>query len=411
MLPNSFVLLRLNEDHIHDHPYVLKGANDCFGGDGRAAAEPEDEEGGRLKEDSPSLGRNMLKEAPRGLHLMEDTPQEEALGEVGEDELDLKGQDKLQVRKIQEVLKGETKDPPRSIVEMDTVEEGDAAPLGVKEKEDLPQKKAMGEVDEDEKHLEWETGVEVVHDEENGKPGQDGGEICPTRMFCGRLYDFRCIYCKVLPREGRVSRSELYRHYAVKHFSQELRSEYGDLVLCPICGMKKKSSMCYFLSHLGQVHDKVENYLPEEAKIPRDLLQPRGKHVSMRTSGVVGSKANKKTGVFPAIPESCSRFELFQGKREEEFVGRENLGADIVDGFIIEDVMVVEEAEEFGHPHTDENLKCAICEEMFSRGVLNQAVKHMEELHGVRGLRPQLNISLSRLISAGYLLRPDHTSD
>ena len=116
MLPNSFVLLRLNEDHIRDHPYVLKGANDCFGGDGRA--EPEDEEGGRLKEDSPSLGRNMLKEAPRGLHLMEDTPQEEALGEVGEDEMDLKGQDKLQVRKIQEVLKGETKDPPRSIVEM-----------------------------------------------------------------------------------------------------------------------------------------------------------------------------------------------------------------------------------------------------------------------------------------------------
>ena len=388
---------------------MLKGAIDCFGGDGRA--EPEDEKSGSLKEDSPSLGQNMQKEAHLGLHLMEDTPQEGALGEVGEDEMDLKGQDKLQVRKIQEVLKGETKDPPRSIVEMDTVEEGDAAPLGVKEKEDLPQKKAMGEVDEDEKHLEWETGVEVVNDEENGKPGQDGGEICPTRMFCGRLYDFRCIYCKVLPREGRVSRSELYRHYAVKHFSQELRSEYGELVLCPICGMKKKSSMCYFLSHLGQVHDKVENYLPEEAKIPRDLLQPRGKHVSMRTSGVVGSKANKKTGVFPAIPESCSRFELSQRKREEEFVGREKLGADIVDGFIIEEVMVVEEAEELGHPHSDENLKCAICEEMFSKGVLNQAVKHMEELHGVRGLGLQLNISLSRLISAGYLLRPDHTSD
>ena len=410
MLPNSFVLLRLNEDHIHDHPYVLKGANDCFGGDGRAAAEPEDEEGGRLKEDSLSLGRNMLKEAPRGLHLMEDTPQEEALGEVGEDEIDLKGQEKLQVRKVQAVLKEETKDPLRSVLEMDTVGEGDAAPLGMKEKEDLPRKEALVEVDEDEKHLEWETGVEVVNDEENDKRGWDGGDICPTKMFCGRLYDFRCIYCKVLPREGVVSRSELYRHYAVKHFREHLRSEYGDLARCPICGMKKKW-LFYLLSHLGQVHDKVENYLPEEAKIPRDFMQPQGKHASMKTSKVVvGSKANKKTGVFPAIPESCSRFELSQGKHEE-FVGKEKLGADIMDGFVIEEVMVVEEAEELGHPHSDENLKCAICEEMFSKGVLNQAVKHMEELHGVRGLGLQLNISLSRLISAGYLLRPEHTSD
>ena len=132
---------------------------------------------------------------------------------------------------------------------------------------------------------------------------------------------------------------------------------------------------------------------------------------SMKTSGVVGSKENKKSGVFPAIPESCSRFESSQGKREEEFVGKEKLGLDFVDGFIIEEVMVVEEAEEFGHSYSDENLKCAICEEMFSRGVLNQAVKHLMELHGVRGLGLQLNISLSRLIAAGYLLRPDHTSD
>merc|ERR1719305_663410 len=109
----------------------------------------------------------------------------------------------------------------------------------------------------------------------------------------------------------------------------------------------KKKWLFYLLSHLGQVHDKVENYLPEEAKIPRDFLQPWGKHASMKTSGVVSSKANKKTGVFPAIPESCSSFELSQRKHEEEFVGKEKLSSEFVDGFIIEEVMVVEEAEEF----------------------------------------------------------------
>ena len=129
----------------------------------------------------------------------------------------------------------------------------------------------------------------------------------------------------------------------------------------------------------------------------------------MKTSGVVGSKAYKKTRVFPAIPESYSGVELSQRKHEEvEFVGKEKIRSEIVDGFIIEEVLVMEEAEEFGHPHSDENLKCAICDEMFSRGVLNQAVKHLVELHGVRGRGLQLNLSLFRLVSAGYLLRP-HT--
>ena len=207
----------------------------------------------------------------------------------------------------------------------------------------------------------------------------------------------------MLPREGRVSRSELYRHYADKHFGVELKSEYGDLTVCPICGIEKKT-WCDLRKHLGQVHDKVENYLPEEAKIPRDLQQPWGKPAGLKTSGVVSSKATKTTGAFPEIPESFSGLKP-QGKcKEVEFAEKKKLTPDIVGGFIIEEVMVVEEAEKFGHPHSDENLKCAICDEMFLRGFLNQAVKHLEELHGVRGLGLQLNLALSRLISAGFLL-------
>merc|ERR1719341_2909026 len=85
----------LSEDQIHDHPYALKGANDCSDGD--RSVEPEGEEDGNTKEDSPSMGQNKLKEVALRLHLREDAPQEEALGEVDKDEMDFKGQDKLQV--------------------------------------------------------------------------------------------------------------------------------------------------------------------------------------------------------------------------------------------------------------------------------------------------------------------------
>ena len=234
-------------------------------------------------------------------------------------------------------------------------------------------------------------------------------DVCPTRMYRGQQYDFRCIYCKVLPREGRVSRSELYRHYAVKHFGEQLKSEYGNLTVCPICGIEIKIWNQMKL-HVGQVHDKVEKYLPEEAKIPRGMQQPWGKHASMKTSGVVGCKATKKNVTFPSVPESsCYNIES-QGKNAVESDEEKRLSPDIVDGFTIEEVMVVEEEEALGHPHSYESLKCAICEEKYSKSELNQAVKHLEELHGVRGLGLQLNLGLSRLISAGYLLRPAHTA-
>ena len=60
----------MSEDQIHDHPYALKGANDCSDGD--RSVEPEGEEDGNRKEDSPSMGQNKLKEVALRLHLRED---------------------------------------------------------------------------------------------------------------------------------------------------------------------------------------------------------------------------------------------------------------------------------------------------------------------------------------------------
>ena len=85
--------------------------------------------------------------------------------------------------------------------------------------------------------------------------GEDG--TCPTKVIMGKLYDFRCYFCKILPRVGMANRSELYRHYSVMHYTAELKAEFGTKGKCPLCHKDQKQGS--FVSHMGQVHDEVRN--------------------------------------------------------------------------------------------------------------------------------------------------------
>ena len=44
-----------------------------------------------------------------------------------------------------------------------------------------------------------------------GLAEQEDG-CCPLKEIKGVLYDFRCIFCRKLPRVGSANRSELYRY-------------------------------------------------------------------------------------------------------------------------------------------------------------------------------------------------------
>ena len=113
-------------------------------------------------------------------------------------------------------------------------------------------------------------GSKVVQDQHRQMDG-----ICPLKIVNGAVYDFRCYICKVLPRVGSANRSELYRHYSLHHYSNELAQEFGTkLKSCPKCQGElsgKKSGSRVYSSHLGQVHNEVEKYLPQHAKIPHTV--------------------------------------------------------------------------------------------------------------------------------------------
>ena len=112
-------------------------------------------------------------------------------------------------------------------------------------------------------------GSKVVEDQHRQIDG-----ICPLREINGQGYDFRCYICKVLPRVGSANRSELYRHYTLHHYTSELRQEFGtQLKFCPRCNgelncKKGGKSGKLYISHLGQVHNEVEKYIPHQYRIP-----------------------------------------------------------------------------------------------------------------------------------------------
>ena len=79
---------------------------------------------------------------------------------------------------------------------------------------------------------------------------------------------FMCYICKIFPRDDSRNKSELYRHYSIKHFSKQLKKylpEKGKAP-CSLCPDGKLiNSQAY--SHVGQTHGKVEEFLPEEHHI------------------------------------------------------------------------------------------------------------------------------------------------
>jgi len=89
----------------------------------------------------------------------------------------------------------------------------------------------------------------------------------PIKLVRGIPYNYSCIYCSIIPRPKSICRSELYRHYANCHFANQLREQFGKMgQFCGDCKRDIKTSN--WVTHMGQVHCKVELFLPAEARLP-----------------------------------------------------------------------------------------------------------------------------------------------
>ena len=88
---------------------------------------------------------------------------------------------------------------------------------------------------------------------------------------------FMCQICLIFPRPDSINKSELYRHYSLKHYAEEIKRDYlqpHESSPCPYCPDDKKKILKkggFDISHMGQTHLLVENYLQESWKISDEV--------------------------------------------------------------------------------------------------------------------------------------------
>ena len=76
---------------------------------------------------------------------------------------------------------------------------------------------------------------------------------------------FECHICN----SQQVSRTNLYSHYALGHFREEMKGAVGESGKdCHHCG-KTFSTQDQLICHMGSTHNKVEDYLPQNYHIPK----------------------------------------------------------------------------------------------------------------------------------------------
>lgn len=245
----------------------------------------------------------------------------------------------------------------------------------------------------------FNTPMSSTRDEEDG--------CCPFKFFNGELFDLRCIFCRVLYRVGFANKSELYRHYSVCHFVTDLRREFGYQTECPVCQKSIKSSN--FITHVGQVHEEVEKYLPAYAKIPASV---QGKSAKLYTRNrrlkldAVLVRKNDLYGVWPEPPDGFNPAtrEIIEPIEEEE----EEEAPVYQDGFLIESVwddeepLFVSREEEIVMPdYSGARAKCCICGTYFQDII--DSVLHVHEAHGLLGGPQIIMLDADRMLKAGYI--------
>ena len=95
----------------------------------------------------------------------------------------------------------------------------------------------------------------------------------PMKLVNGILHNYSCIYCSIIPRPKSICRSELYRHYSIRHFTKQLGEQFGKVgQFCLDC--KRDIRTSNWITHMGQVHGKVEMYLPIQARLPGGRRRP-----------------------------------------------------------------------------------------------------------------------------------------
>ena len=100
---------------------------------------------------------------------------------------------------------------------------------------------------------------------------------CDQNLFNANAgsMQFRCHICNEF-LAASSNRSAIYKHFALKHFRDELHATIKNKTECPFCPKALTTNVSDNIKHVGVSHSKVEDYLPKLHHIP-SLKKKSGK--------------------------------------------------------------------------------------------------------------------------------------
>jgi len=175
--------------------------------------------------------------------------------------------------KLREVKRQEKEERARKREEIRT-----GANLSPEELEERKEKNRKFQEEREAKREERRKEIEQKRDErrkEQEKRREERGDsIKPEPLDLAEITEemkkFMCYICKIFPRPGSYNKSELYRHYALVHYAKDMKKDYMEKYdfpcRCPFCPEDSARMLegKDIVNHIGQVHGKVEDYLPKE---------------------------------------------------------------------------------------------------------------------------------------------------
>jgi len=239
------------------------------------------------------------------------------------------------------------------------------------------------------------------------------GSICPVKIVKGLLYDFRCFFCKKLPRVGSANRSELMRHYSTHHYADELRVEFANVEnsqLCFLCDVKLPNSS--IPSHFGQKHGQVLKYLPSEAaaliegkqlaieeqSYPTEVVSSEEKNLSQISDSLeIPSDIDQSSG-----DHSCETKFVYDNSEEVEGNSK------IMDGWIIKndaikdsEVVPFVDVSSPSLEFSEIGGLCSICRKEFSQ--VTKTAEHLHQDHNIVGSFEDIDEDCQNFIESGYI--------
>ena len=214
-------------------------------------------------------------------------------------------------------------------------------------------------------------------------------KICDLAPAKESPIELECGHCQ----QKFKFRSLLYQHYSRQHYEKEMRTFIDEQSnICKFCGILIRKSK-YMIAHVGSVHDKVEEFLPDQFKIEKKTtVQPKELAKDGKESTESEDVEIENLKVVNYLPEEYNT-EKRKFSKKKSSINKTGIAKQIKKKASKKNILTANR-----NPNVNRGLRCTICLKsgFFNR---NNLLRHYASTHFKEKLLPFADVeSLTCLI-------------